>query len=454
MKKVIVNVVNLFAIFGLLFFVGGCKKKDKPDQSKAFVKYYGGLLEDKGMEVLQTSDGGYVIAGTTNSGDGPGDILVIKTDNEGNEIWHQTLGKASVYDECGSIAVMPDGGYVVVGTSSIKSNRVFDVTALEVSKDSTKMFAARMNALGGVIWTKYYDNPSNPYVRIGAFGKSVVVSPNGECFLSGMVDSSYNVSGNLLINLNLYAFIVDKNGVLLKVGGFDMIPFQYGTDDENDYAVSAIQAIDIGLGTEYIISSSTIISGTNTPRLVRCRLNGIALTQNNAPINSSWGKGTYTTAGQITRTADNKYMLVGTKVPLAGGSDFYMVKLNSIALHNTADWTYGDMSGFNEVGVSIYPTNDGGYVLLGTTNSTAYTQDAAKLTDVLMIKVSENGVEQWHRVFGGRGNDSATRVIQTSDGGYLVCGTIAFGDDVSNTGASNSITLIKLNSDGDLSNVD
>ncbi len=453
MKKVISNVFNVLMIFSVLFLVGGCKKKDKADLSKAFVKYYGGLLQDKGVEVIQTSDGGYVIAGTTNAGNGPGDILVIKTDDKGDEVWHQTIGKASVYDECGSIAILPNGDYVVVGTTALKPNREFNVNALEIGKDSTKMCAARLNSMGGVVWTKYYDNPSYPDLRIGAFGKSVVVNSNGECFLAGMVDSSYTPGGgSLIINLDVYAFIVDKNGAVLQVGGFPMIPFQYGANDQNDYTVSAIQAIDIGLGIEYIISSSTNISGINTPRVIRCRLNGPAMSQNNAPINSSWLEPTYMTGGQITKTSDFNYMLVGTR-GVASNTDIFLIKLNSTTLAKMKSWRYGDLTGFKDEGISVYPTSDGGYVLMGTTNSVSYTLDAAKLEDVLVVKVDQNGLEQWHKVFGGRGNDSGSRIIQTTDGGYLICGTIAFGDDVSNSGASNSITLIKLNSDGDISNV-
>jgi hypothetical protein len=450
MKKISNNLLNIFVIIVLLF-IGGCKKKEKEDLSKAFVKYYGGLLEDTGVEVLQTSDGGYVIAGTTNTGTGPGDILVIKTDKDGNETWHKTFGNAAVYDECGSIAIMPDGGYVVVGTSEFKPGRVFDVTALDLTKDSTNVFAVRMDATGNVIWSKHYDNPSNPAVKIGAFGKAVVVNPNGQCFFAGMVDSSF--SNPLTVNLNLYAFIVDINGNILQVGGTDITPFQYGAKDQNDYANGALKAYDLGLGDEYIISSSTIIGGVNTPRIVKVRLNGNIITQNVARINSSWFENTYYSAAQMTKTFDNNYMLIGTNGTPPLSSDIYMIKLLAADLTKIQSYTYGDLSGFKTLGVSVIPTGDGGYALLGITNSTFYTGDAAKLDDVLLIKVDNNGNEQWHKVFGGRGNDSATNLIQTQDYGYLICGTISFGDDVSNTGVSNNITLIKVDSNGDISNI-
>ena len=449
MKNIFNNLINISLIIGLLF-IGGCKKT-KEDMSKAFVKYYGGLLEDTGVEVLQTGDGGYIIAGTTNTGSGPGDILIIKTDDEGNEKWHKTLGADSVYDECGSIAIMPDGGYMIVGTTEYKVNRVFDVTALEISKDSTCVFAARMDAGGSVIWSKHYTNPSYSSVQVGAFGKSVAVNPNGQCFIAGMVDSSYGTPA--VVNLNLYAFLIDYNGAEVMFAGNPVTPFQYGAQNQNDYTNDAILAFDEGLGDEYIISSSTIISGVNTPRLVKVRLNGGSILQNTARTNLSWTQPTYYSGGEIIRTMDQNYMMTGTMGTPPTSSDIFMIKLLATDLSKITSYSYGDHSGFKDLGVSVTLTNDGGYALLGVTNSTAFTGDATKLDDVLLIKVDGNGNEQWHKTFGGRGNDSAAKIIQTSDGGYLICGTISFGDDVSNTGVSNSITLIKVNSDGNLSNV-
>jgi hypothetical protein len=450
MKKINNNLLNIFVIIVLLF-IGGCKKKEKEDLSKAFVKYYGGLLKNAGAKVLQTSDGGYVIAGTTNTGTGPGDILVIKTDNEGNETWHKTLGAAAVYDECGSIAIMPDGGYVVVGTSEFKPGQIFDITALDLSKDSTNVFAVRMDPSGNVIWSKHYDNPSNPNVKIGAFGKAVVVNSNGQCFFAGMVDSSFSIP--LTVNLNLYAFLVDNNGDVLQVGGIDITAFQYGARDQNDYTNDAIKAYDLGLGDEYIISSSTIIGGVNTPRIVKVRLNGNIITQNVAIKNTDWSENSYCSAGQMTKTSDNNYMLTGTNGTPPSSSDIFMIKLLAADLTKMQSYSYGDLSGYENLGVSVISTNDGGYALLGITNSPSYTGDPAQQNDVLFIKVDMNGVEQWHKVFGGKGNDSASNIIQTSDGGYLICGTISFGDDVSNTGISNTITLIKMDSNGDISNL-
>ena len=451
MNKVTIRIVGVLLIAMAVFAVG-CKKKNKPDAKKAFIKYFGGLKGHNAAEVLQVTDGGYVIAGTGISGADPGNILVIKTDAEGNEIWNQSIGDATTYDECGSVAIMPDGGYIVIGTCGYTKDRVWNVNALEVTKDSTAIFATRLSAFGTIIWSIRYPSPSLSYVKIGTFGKSVVVNDNGECLLAGMVDSS-----GVNSSTNIYAFLIDANGVLLQRSAVNTIPYIGGaTGGSNDNVFNAIRAFGSGLEHEYIISTSTTISGENTPRLVPIRLSGNALLQNQGVTKTDWLEPTYNDAQQISRLSGQNYLLVGTKGTPSLSSDIYAIQLsNSGGLSKLNSWTYGDTgAGSIDIGISAISTSDGGYAILGVTNSLLYTKDAAKLNDVLLIKVNSSGVVEWEKVFGGRGNDSASRLIQTSDGGYVICGTIAFGDDVSNSGNSNAISIIKLNQNGDLTNVE
>ncbi len=452
MNRIVVKTLNALVLAVVLLAVG-CKKKEV-DRTKAFVKYYGGLKADAGVEVLQTLDGGYVIAGTSNMGTSNADnydMIVIKVDAEGNEAWHKTVGSPN-YDECGALALMPSGGFILVGTYG-KTARNWKLTSLEAGKDSTEMVAVRLDDNGNVLWERKY-NYSSPYTEVGTFGKAVVVNDDETCFIGGMVDST-NLLNGTIPNLDLYALVIDQTGAMIKVGGFDMKPLRYGVDDQSDYMSGAIKAFS-NSGDEYLISSTTILSGQSTPRLVKCRMNGVALTQNNAPTKTQWtgsvGAVNLVSGAQICRTSDNSYMLTGSS-GAASSLDFYMLKLNGATLSDDASFLhfYGDIG--RDEGVSITATNDGGYALLATTNSTEYTKEAEKLNDVVLVKVSSTGEETWSKVFGGIGNDAASRVIQTQDGGYLICGTIAFGEDVSNSGTSNSITLIKLNSEGEISNL-
>ncbi|TDI83559.1 MAG: hypothetical protein E2O79_04860, partial [Caldithrix sp.] len=79
---------------------------------------FGGVAKDVGFSVSQLADGGYIIGGYTESfGAGGEDPWLIKTDASGNEVWNRTLGKSSGNDGAWEVQQTVDNGYVIVGGS-------------------------------------------------------------------------------------------------------------------------------------------------------------------------------------------------------------------------------------------------------------------------------------------------------------------------------------------------
>jgi hypothetical protein len=92
--------------------------KTGSDGATAWSQHIGGSAGDYGYSVQQTSDGGYIIAGTTFSyGSGAGDIYLVKTDAGGNQTWAKTFGGSS-YEFGQSVQQTSDGGYIVVGSTA------------------------------------------------------------------------------------------------------------------------------------------------------------------------------------------------------------------------------------------------------------------------------------------------------------------------------------------------
>jgi uncharacterized delta-60 repeat protein len=109
-----------------------------------WAKTYGGTDWDWSYSVQQTSDGGYIVAGYTKSfGAGSDDIFLIKTDANGNIIWAKTYGGTD-FDYAYSVQQTSDGGYIVAGTTWSFGAGIYDI------------FLIKTDANGNIIWAKTY----------------------------------------------------------------------------------------------------------------------------------------------------------------------------------------------------------------------------------------------------------------------------------------------------------
>ena len=94
-------------------------------------KTYGGANNDYAYKVIQTSDGGYVLAGYTDSfGAGGYDVYLVKTDSEGNLLWSKTFGGTGD-DYAYSVVQSNDGGFVLAGKSNSAGALGFDLYVLK-----------------------------------------------------------------------------------------------------------------------------------------------------------------------------------------------------------------------------------------------------------------------------------------------------------------------------------
>lgn len=107
----------------------------------------------------------------------------------------------------------------------------------------------------------------------------------------------------------------------------------------------------------------------------------------------------------------------------------------------------------NESAQSVIATTDGGYAILGFTqsNDEDITDKLDESFDYWIIKFSSQDTIEWQKTYGGSDDDRGQEIIQTQDGGYAVIGTSASNDfDVSENNGSQDFWILKLDTQGNI----
>jgi hypothetical protein len=246
---------------------------------------------------------------------------------------------------------------------------------------------------------------------------------------------------NVTHGLNSTDIIVDITGKTTLDGGIhrrNLGGTDYVLDRGRTYvpgtAMSLIKTNDGG----YAIAGYTTSGGTSGV--------DFQLVKTDGSWNTQWSK-SYAHVGTsddmancVFQTSDGGYALIGSSESTARGAygyDIWLVKTDSSGI---AQWnkTYGGTN--TDYAYSAVQSSDGGYALAGYTNSYG-----AGSNDFWLVKTDSAGIAQWNKTYGGGDDDIATSLIKTSDGGYALTGyTMSFG------AGSTDFYLVKTDSDGNM----
>jgi hypothetical protein len=288
-----------------------------------------------------------------------------------------------------------DGGYIVVGYT----------TSFGTGYDA---FLIKTDANGDIIWAKTYGGTS--------YASSVQQTSDGGYIVAGSTYSSGTGSDDIF---------------LIKTDAKGNIQWAkiYG-ETVSDFAFSVQQTSDGG----YIVAGFTTSFGAGEA--------DIFLIKTDAKGNIQWAKtyggATDDGAFSVQQTSDGGYILAGWTNSFGTGEwDIFLIKTDA---KGNVQWakTYG---GKGSEGASfVRQTADGGYIVVGTTNSFGEGE-----LDIFLIKTDANGNIQWAKTYGGASDEWASSVQQTSDGGYIMAGyTGSFGED------DWDIFLIKTDAEGNI----
>lgn len=357
---------------------------------------YGGSGDDWANSVQQTSDGGYIVAGYTESfGEGHLDVWVVKLSFAGDIEWQRTYGGIQ-NEEAYSIQETSDGGYIVAGYTD------------SFGLGNTDIWVLKLDSEGYIEWQRTFGGSGDDWAN------SVQQTSDGGYIIGGSSDSFGNGEVDFLV---------------IKVFSQGNIEWQdVYTPFVNSYLRSIRETSDGG----YITVGHIFPSLNNSIDLLMLKLDSIGRIE----WQCSYGGSQDDWANVIQETGDGGYFVAGyTKSFGAGNLDFWVLKLTSIG---DIDWERAYGRSGDDWANSAQQTSDGGFIVAGTSDSFG-----AGLSDFWLLKLSSSGNIEWQKPYGDTGEEGAFSIQQTDDDGYVVAGTTdsySVGDF--------DILVLKLYSDG------
>ena len=365
-------------------------------------KSFGGNQVDLLQSIAITSDGGFILGGTSSSNKGidkredckgQEDFWVIKLNAKGQELWQKTIGGSGM-EKLLSIAPTKDGGYILGGTSSSDRNDTKGIDdpygKWENSKGNLDYWVVKLDSEGTVEWQKTLGGKYHDEL------KSIHQTLDGGFILGGYSNSP--VSGNKTApNFGLGDYWVVK----LNEDGNVQWQQTYGGDGD-DNLFSLIPTKDGG----YLLGGNSNSGATNS------------------------------------KSKTNK-----------SGTDFWVIKVDEIGLIQWQD-TYD--FGKYDVLTSLVENKDGSFLIGGYAQSelgnkqksTSKTVKADKegISDYIALKIDAEGKERWSKTVGSKGDEVLRKLLETRDGGYLLAGTSngSISRDKKTAKGGNDFWVVKL----------
>ena len=367
------------------------------------IKNYGGTQNERGYSVKQTSDGGYVIVGSSTSyGAGGSDLWILKVDGLGEFSWSKTYGGQG-NDIGRDITQTSDGGYIITGyTKSFSSGGDMDLWLIKTDANGESCLYSD----GGTCsensskWIKSFGTSGNDY------GTSVQETSEGDFIVAGKSGRIPSV------------FVIKTNS-----SGEKIWENLYGTGP-GDRAQYIIERQDLGF----------LIVGKENANNVDDNLCLINIDTDGAEVwHSLYGGGGADGGNHISEVSGGGYIIAGATKSYGNGNwdDLWLVKTST---GGSMEWQKTFGGSYTETGNYTHEKDEGGYMVTGSTESIGQ-----GFYDIWVVSTDYTGNEIYSQTFGGNMDDKAIRGARGNSGELLIIGyTNSFGN------GGEDVLLIKI----------
>lgn len=411
-------------------------------------KTYGGSGHEYAYKSIQTSDGGYAFVGSSESNDGDvsnhhgtttnNDLWVCKIDASGVIQWSKLYG-GSEDDEGLDLIQTSDGGFIVAGWTDSNDG---DVTGHHGTYNSD-IWVLKLTSTGTIDWNKCFGGTSDDEAN------EIAMNQNGDFYIFGTTYSSNgDISGLHGTNSDMWAIKINSTGTLLGqkcIGGADyeeginmsltsdggciICGRSSSTDGDAIGAHGGSDMLIAKLSSSMVVEWSKCYGGTQTEEcnsIVQLTDGsyvalGYTSTQNNGDVTGHHGS--------------------------QGSDDFWLLKLTSTG---TITWAKCFGGSGDDQANGLTKSSDGGFVMSGLTNSMDGDVTGFHVgdysPDVWIAKVNSDGTLQWQRSCGGSTQDENFNVLALNDGTFMSTSFTYSNDaDVSGNHGSADAWIFKIN---------
>jgi hypothetical protein len=361
-------------------------------------KAYGWRNDDVAYDVRQTRDGGYMVLGNAQYGvRNQGVIWLLKLDSLGDTVWTKMLWLTPTgHFWASAMSSTQDSGLVICGHYWA-----------DASFDTACIFAVKTNSLGDSIWSRKLC-PS-----LFSEALDVEQTSDGGYLLVGEA-SNWSAPND---SAQAFALKLDSLGNTLWFRLYRCYDQPYGVQLTRDGG--------------FIIAGNTASPPNRYTQAWLFRVDSLG---DSLWTRTFWRLGSYDVFYSVRALPDGGFAAAGISNTYEVGQ-YYLVRIDSLG---DTLWTrrYGQTGANNCTG--LWVTNDGGFILVGTTDAQGHGG-----YDVWLVKVNATGDMEWAQALGGADWDYANAVKQTSDSGYVVVGsTWSYG------AGGNDAYIIKTDADG------
>ncbi|MFH2095970.1 MAG: T9SS type A sorting domain-containing protein [Bacteroidota bacterium] len=386
-----------------------------------WAKCYGGLGNETPMRIIQTSDGGYITGGRTNSLDsyittnyGGVDFWILRLDENGDTIWSKVYG-GSGSDYFYDIIETPGSGFIAMGHSNSTDGCVHG------NHGDNDIWLLKLDANGDTLWTKCFGGSDNEWGN-RIFPKNA----NSYIITGSSCSSDFDVSENNGF-FDYWIFEIDSSGNILwekSYGGslsdyfhsFDSIPgtgfIVCGTSNSDDFDVCGNNGdydawiVCLDYSGDTLWSRNYGGSGWDDPFSLKSLSNGYIISNwSNSSDQDVWGN--------------------------HGMNDFWMIRTD---LAGDTIWTRSFGGSDDDGPNDVFVDSDGNFIAAGLSFSSdgdiSYFHGAI---DMWIIKFDTLGNLLWEKSLGGSGMEFESSSCQTTDSAYVIVGG-TYSDDGDVTG--------------------